>query len=157
VLVPDRLRTPVPWRLPNLLLLTTTTTVGLLLVLVAWAGASGSVQIDTQVRWVNVGTAGVIVLGCGNVLWFLSGRRAVGELRRLVTSRLRPAVHGHADSVAADAAPAGVLVATQKMSRYHLAACPLAAGKAAVPATEAAHRAAGRRPCGVCLPSDARQ
>ncbi len=147
VVVPGRLPGSAPWRAPHLLLLAVTTGGGLLLVMASWVGASGSVELGHQVAWSNVGAAGVIVLGTGNVVWFLAGRRAVGELRRAMLANLRRDL-GDANDVAA---PATELVASESMARYHRAGCPLATGKSTVRASESEHRTAGRKPCGVCL------
>src|SRR5438067_13202899 len=62
------------------------TAVGLLIIGIAWFGASSSVVVSSQVRWTNVGVGGLIVLGAGILAWVLAGRRAVGELRRHVIS-----------------------------------------------------------------------
>ena len=130
---------PVPWKLGDLLVLYVCTLGGLVLVGVGWFGTSSSVVVGDQVRWVVVGAAGVIVLGAGNLAWLLTGRRAVGELRRrLVAERRLLSVPPSASTMR--------LVSGPNMTRAHLDSCPLVAGKpvATVTATD------GLRRCGVC-------
>ena len=82
--LPDRFQRPVPWRVGDLLALVGTWCAGIVLVLVAWFCSDSATSVDSQVRWLNVGVIGVITLGVGNLLWLITGRRAIGELRRLV-------------------------------------------------------------------------
>ena len=126
------------------------TFVGLLLVFLAWYETSASVRLGSQVRWTNVGVAGVIVLGAGNLLWLLRGKRATGQLRRHVLPLV--ALDDHTP---VEARPASPLVAGPDMTRFHRADCPLVAGKQVRAAARESHVRAGREPCGVCLPSDA--
>jgi len=148
--VRDRFRRSVPWGMSDLLAIYTTTFIGLLLVFLAWFETSASVRLKNQVHWTNVGVAGVIVLGAGNLFWLLRGKRATGELRRL----LLPQVPVE-DEAPIEAPRAGPLVAGPDMTRFHRADCPLVAGKSVSAAGREAHARAGREPCGVCLPSDA--
>jgi hypothetical protein len=148
----DRGERRVPWRLGDLYGLYGTTVGGLLLVAIAWYQASGSIDPDAQVGWTNLAVAGLIILGAGNLVWLLTGRRVVGELRRDVIARLplRPVTSEH-EPVAPSS---GALVAQRGMTRYHRPECLFVTGKAATAASEPSHRRAGRRPCEVCL-SDA--
>ena len=147
--MPDRFRRSLPWELSDLLAVYATTFIGLLLVFLAWFGTSASVRLNSQVRWTNVGVAGVIVLGAGNLFWLLRGKRATGELRRLLLPRVP--VH---DEAPIGAPRAGPLVAGADMTRFHRPDCPLVAGKNVSAAGREAHTRAGREPCGVCLPMD---
>jgi hypothetical protein len=131
----------------DLLAVYATTFIGLLLVLLAWFETSASVRLTNQVHWTNVGVAGVIVLGAGNLFWLLRGKRATGELRRLVLP-LVP-VDGDAPT---EVPRAGPLVAGPDMTRFHRADCPLVAGKNVSAAGREAHGRTGREPCGVCQP-----
>jgi hypothetical protein len=150
MLSPDR-RT-VPWQVGDLLLLYLANVSGLLLIVVAWFEASSAVSQDTQIVWLDIGITGVIVAGAGNLLWLLTGRRAVGELRRALT----PALTARFSEPTGETGPAvstadpGQLVAGADMTRYHRADCPLVAGKEVADAPEESHRARGRRPCQVC-------
>jgi len=133
----------------DLLAIYATTFIGLLLVFLAWFETSASVRLRNQVHWTNVGVAGVIVLGAGNLFWLLRGKRATGELRRL----LLPLV-SVADDAPVDVPRAGPLVAGADMTRFHRADCPLDAGKRVSAAGREVHVRANREPCGVCLPTD---
>jgi hypothetical protein len=147
---PDR--RSVPWQVGDLLLLYLANVGGLLLIVVAWFEASGAVSQDAQILWLDVGIVGVIVAGAGNVLWLLTGRRGVGELRRALT----PALMARFAEPSAEAAPAvpatdpGQLVAGADMTRYHRADCLLVVGKEVRLAPEETHYARGRRACQVC-------
>lgn len=141
---------PIPWRARDLTRWTLGTWVGLIVIVVAWFGASGSAELDVQYRWLNLGVAGAVIVGTANIVWLLNGVRAVRERRHEILAALlaeaspSEEVPDHLES------RDDVLVAAPKMTRYHRADCPLVAGKAAAEAGLRAHRAAGRRPCGVC-------
>lgn len=121
-----------------------------LIMVIAWYEASGTVRVERQLEWAVVGVAGAGAVCVAMVLWVLAGRRAVAFRLHGTTSvlgyRARPAP-------AEMSRPAAVsLVATRRMSRYHLPWCRLAAGKPVRPASRGEHEAAGRKPCGVCQP-----
>lgn len=146
---PARGATSVPWRLGDLLVLYATTAIGVVLVLSAWYAASDELTLADQTGWLTVGTAGVVVLGAGNLAWLLAGWRAVTLERRRVCA-LVPA------TPAAPAAPAevvGELVAARSMTRFHRPDCALVAGKRVRHYALATHEARGRRPCDVCQPT----
>ena len=147
--MPERFRRSVPWGMSDILAIYATTFIGLLLVFLAWFETSASVRLRNQVHWTNVGVAGVIVLGAGNLFWLLRGKRATGELRRL----LLPLVPVD-DDAPVDVPRAGPLVAGADMTRFHRADCPLVAGKRVSGAGREVHVRANREPCGVCLPTD---
>jgi hypothetical protein len=143
----------VPWRIGDLVLLYLVNLAGLILILVAWFEASGDLTIRAQIPWVNVGVAGIIVAGAGNLLWLLTGRRAVGELRRRLTVRL-PGAGSAASSVRAQPdMELGVFVAGTGMTRYHRPDCPFVEGKRVTVASEDGHLSAGRVACDVCIPA----
>jgi hypothetical protein len=150
--MPDRFRRSVPWQPGDLVTLYVATVSGLLLVFLAWLETSGAVHLRSQVRWTNVGVAGVIVLGAGNLLWLLRGRRAIGELRAFVLPRVvvETPTSATPPMLAPRVAPA--LVSGSSMTRFHRADCVLVVGKDVVAASESTHRRRGRTPCGVCQP-----
>ena len=147
-----RVRTPhTAWTLGPALWLALVNGGGMLLILVAWWGSSGSVRLPNQVAWLNVGVLGVVTAGAGNVTWLLAGRRAIAERRGAMQARiaaLAPAVAAPDVAAAADER----LVSRAGMTRYHRKECPLVAGKTVAGATLARHHKAGRHPCGVCEP-----
>jgi hypothetical protein len=156
MLSPARMTSPdrrsVPWQVGDLMLLYLTNVAGLLLIVVGWYEASGALSQDAQILWLDLGIVGVIVAGAGNVLWLLTGRRAVGELRRALTPALMARfAEPTGDSRAIDLeTDSGQLVTGAEMTRYHRADCLLVAGKEVQAAAEATHRSEGRRPCQVC-------
>jgi hypothetical protein len=122
---------------------------GLATLLVGWWGVSGTARLSHQVPWVVVGTAGLIVLGAGNGLWLLIGRRAVAERRRsllgaFAAAPLTASTHRNG------AGPKPVWATG--MQRYHRPTCQLVAGKATRSSSISAHHRAGRQPCGMCQP-----
>jgi hypothetical protein len=142
----------VPWRIGDLILTYLVNVAGLILILVGWFEASGNLTIHDQIPWLNLGVTGIIVAGAGNVLWLLTGRRAVGELRRRLTVRLPGAGPASTSGPEPDTA-LGALVTGTAMTRYHRADCPLVKGKPVTAAEEDRHLEAGRVACDVCLPA----
>lgn len=145
-----------PWRLSDLWKVGLANAAGMIAVLVAWFGAAGSVVAESQVNWVLVGAGGIAVLGVGNCIWLLIGRRGVGLRRRIV---LRPL----AEWTRCAEPSSGVLVDTlvweaervvwaAGMSHYHRPDCQLVDGKDVVFGTIAQQDLAGRSPCGMCSP-----
>jgi hypothetical protein len=144
---------------------------GLALVVAAYAGAGHEATADRQIGWVELGIAGLLVVAVANTGWLLAGRRACWRLRH----SLLPAAPGMAWPSAAapdpatpgvalpgtvapgtaprSAAAAGEFVAGAVMTWYHAPGCGMVAGRDVAVATEAEHRAQGRRPCGICLPA----
>jgi hypothetical protein len=141
---------PMPWRIGDLWALWVPLVAGAVLLLLSWWGTSATVNLSTQIVWLNVGVCGVMVGGAGIVVWLMTGRRAIGERRR----RLLPEV------VVARMVAAGVdvptasddLVTGVRMTRYHRADCPMVAGKTIRRASGVQARSAGLAPCGVCRP-----
>jgi hypothetical protein len=136
---------------------------GVVAIGVAWAQASNTVSVTSQVDWAPMGLAGVAVVTTGLLGSILVARQAVAlRLLRLAPFIADPSVAA-ADtsvavaSVAVAAVPVGggrseALVAGVNMARYHRASCPLAAGKPVRPESRTTHEAAGRKACGVCAP-----
>jgi hypothetical protein len=142
---------PVPWRLGDLLGLWLACSLGAVARLVSWWGASGTAVVTREYAWTVLGIGGAVFVGCGNGLWILSGRRAVGERRRHVLAALDaslpvPATDTEVPHVSNDP------VAATGMSRYHRPDCQLVAGKAVAHEPPEVHERHGRRPCGICAP-----
>jgi ABC-type transport system involved in cytochrome c biogenesis permease component len=121
-----------------------------LLLVLSWIGASDTTEVAAQVRWLNVGVVGILVLGAATAAMTMAGRQAVGRRRqRLLPDLSAPLAFPTAVPGAADR-----IVAVPRMRRYHVASCPLVAGKAARGATVAEHRRSGLEPCGICQPDE---
>jgi hypothetical protein len=145
-----------PWRPVDRLAVTLGNLAGGLTMLAAYSGASHEATADTQIGWVNLGIAGLLVVAVANTGWLLAGRRACWRLRH----DLLPAEPGAAWPAAGTTQPAvgiapGLPVAAPAMTWYHTPDCQMVAGKDVAPSTEADHEGAGRRPCGLCLPAQA--
>ncbi|MGH9000306.1 MAG: hypothetical protein ACRDY7_13060 [Acidimicrobiia bacterium] len=125
--------------------------VGMALILVAWAQARDTVEVDEQVSWAAVGIAGASVVGLAAVTGLTLARRAIRRRLDALSSVL-----GRHLTVALTEAPAGepteggLPVTAANMAHYHRPTCPLVAGKTARSGTEAEHGQAGLRPCAVC-------
>jgi hypothetical protein len=118
------------------------------LLAVSWLGVSGTTTFSRQVAWVNVGGAGLLAVVLGAALWVHRGRRLVGQRLGFDVSVRRP----ERDSGPARLAQAGdTFVSGAGMGRYHRPDCPAVAGKSVTSAGADAHRAEGRRPCGLCF------
>ncbi|HEV7865884.1 MAG TPA: hypothetical protein VGR20_24525 [Acidimicrobiia bacterium] len=131
---------------------------GVVAIGVAWAQASNTVSVSSQVDWAPMGLAGVAVVTMGLLGSILVARQAVAlRLLRLAPFIADPSVPAADTSAAVAAVPVGAgrseaLVAGLNMARYHRASCPLAAGKPVRPESRTTHEAAGRKACGVCAP-----
>jgi hypothetical protein len=119
--------------------------VGLVAVLLAWVGASGTLSYSHQLTFIAVGAGGVIAAGLSTGVWLLAGFRSVRERQHVVWTelgtRVRPPVlqPGPADSAHH--------VTASGMSHAHRPACPLVRGKAVSPVI-----GGGMPTCGVCQP-----
>jgi hypothetical protein len=122
---------------------------GWLAMVVGWYQAAGRLRVEDQVAWAVLSVAGTTAVGLVTVLLVLAGRRAVELRLRGVLDAVAENRQPRARAVASDTAAA--LVAAAGMARYHRPSCRLAQGKPIRPSARAAHEAAGRRPCGVCL------
>jgi hypothetical protein len=139
---------PYPWVVPDLyrwfgLLLLSAAGLG-----VAWWGISGTARLATQITWLNVGAAAVVVGGLGNVTWLLQGRRALGLRRRAVLAGI-PVSALHAAPAAYPEADA-TRFAVPGTTKHHRDGCPAVAGKPTESMTAEEHERAGRRRCGIC-------
>lgn len=135
-----------PWQDSDVLMVAVTAVLGLMAIVGAWFGASGSLVLRHQMVWLNIAIAGFAVTSGGLALWLLRSRRRVGE-RRIGLVSWEPAVAEELDDPPAPAGHTAALelVRGTGMSRVHLAECPLLDGKQALPAT-----LADGEPCGVC-------
>lgn len=141
---------PLPWRPNHLIVVYVSSVVSAVLVLMAWWGTSGTTDLASQVRWVNAGVSGLILMGSGYTIWLLHGRRAVTERRRRVLAGLESAPTPATAAVTAEGSTK--VVAGDRMTRYHRPECPLVIGKPVKATTRATQERARRRPCGVCSP-----
>lgn len=121
----------------------------------SWFAIAGKGDWNDQRPYMSFSIALVVVVSFLSLSMLLTGRRAIG-LRRIELLGDLP-VQQPAQTDTAPAAPAGrptseVLVAGEQLVRYHRADCPLTVGRDYQASDRTSHVAAGRLPCGVCLP-----
>jgi hypothetical protein len=143
-----------PWRRGHALVTGVLGAVGAVLLVWGWYGSSGTVDLNSQTRWLALGILGLIVGGLGMSVWLLAGLRAVTDLKREVLDELsrRLPVEAAAAAPAGSAPGTTALGTAPGMRRYHRAECLMIAGKDATWAEAHAHVEAGLVPCGVCRP-----
>jgi len=134
-----------PWTPRMLALSVAAMAVGVVLVVVAWIGASRESALAKQVVWVNTGVVGCAIAAAAQASWLLQGRRAVGVLRQQVLPDRQSGRRAAAPAVARASA---AFVALTGSERYHRVECLLVGGKDAV----TIDRFDGLRPCEVCRP-----
>ena len=139
---------PYPWVVPDLFRWFFLLGLSLVGIVVAWWGESGTARLSSQITWLNVGVAAVVVGGLGNMTWLLQGRRALALRRRALlatvpaaTTRAAPVAYSEEDPTR---------VAVSGASRHHRSDCPAVAGKKVKAMSADEHERAGRRPCGIC-------
>lgn len=114
----------------------------------AWWQSSGTGKLAEQSTWVGVGVVALAVIGAGNLLWVVSGRRAVRVRRDELVSGIE-ALGVVAAARLADSGDEVVRrVAVAGTDRYHREGCLLVRDKRVKPV-----RSTGRlRPCEMCDP-----
>jgi hypothetical protein len=127
---------------------------GAALMVLGWYQASGTFDVDRQLDGASVGLTGLALTLVALITWLAVSRRAVAARSATVVSLLQTSAPAADQSSRPSAAmpPGTTLVASARMLRYHRDDCQLVEGKTVAPAGRRQHEAAGRRPCGVCLP-----
>jgi hypothetical protein len=137
-----------PWPRSDRVVVGALQALGFGLLALSWLGVSGTTTFSRQIAWVNVGGAGLLAVVFGAALWVHRGRRLVGQRLGFDVSVRRPA---RAAGPTGLAQAVDTFVSAAGMSRYHRPDCPAVAGKSVTGAGADAHRAEGRRPCGLCF------
>lgn len=164
-LVPAGVRTSLrtgPWSPDHGIAVCAANLLAIVLCFVAWWQTSGIATARAQLGWFDASLLGVVI-GIGANAWFIArGRRMIrlGQVVALAgvagpfgysnggelsTNGSHPVKHK-------EIVPAGRYVAGERMSRYHIASCLLAADKQVTENSRAVHERAGRRPCELCQP-----
>lgn len=149
-------RGSVPWRLSDAAIVSVSTFIGLATVIFGWYGVSGTDRLSAQMEWADAAVGGALVAATGNVMWILSGRRAVGLRRAAQTDRLNAFVDAQAalpvvvDTQTAELMALTGFVVLRGMTLYHRPDCRLVGGRRVTRFNPSNRRS--RRPCGVCLP-----
>lgn len=144
---------PILWTQGQFLGLLASFLVALVALIGSWYGASGQATLRQQLPYLAVATCGIAVLLAGSGVWFLQGRRAVGECRRFwVQANMdRDRTDPRRGRVSTERVEGG-LVGGEGMTFYHRADCPLARDRSWPPRSLQQHLDAARRPCAVCRP-----
>lgn len=140
-----------PWSRGHFVSLAIIVALGGAVCALAWNGTSTRSQLDDQTPWIALGVAGFLVAAGAQVVFLRQGRRTVVthgvEVQASVMSLVQvrtaaPSEHGSATG----------LVAAEGMAHFHRPECPIAAGRPWQPEPQHVHEAAGRTPCGICVP-----
>lgn len=127
--------------------------VGSLIWAVGWFRVAARASLEAQVAPMNVAVAGIVVVGIGQALWFMKGRRRVGDRRRVLLS-LAPEWLERSPSRPTSAASAvsesDWYVGNERF--FHTPECPMTANRGWHALSRAQHVDAHRLPCGVCSP-----
>lgn len=71
-----------PWHAPDVLVLVVLNLLGGVVILAGALWARGLDEVPRQFPAANLSVAGLLVAGFGNVVWLLTGRRAISHRRR---------------------------------------------------------------------------
>jgi hypothetical protein len=139
-----------PWGAGDAFRLVASSTAAVVVIVAGWVIASGTDTFSRQVLGVGIGSASLLVGGCGFTRWLVAGLRQVRRARRTVIDHLdRTVPRAVAVTVAVDD-PTTVLVAGARMTRAHRKDCRLAVGKSVRPVTDRDIAARQLTRCGIC-------
>lgn len=148
-----RVRLLRPWSADDVMRLIVGDLAGLSLICVACyetvSARSGPVRTDLS--WLSLGVAGLVVAGISNGIWLLRARQAV-TTARVVLLPSNDFIVGSELVMLASEAEEPRIVSAVGMSRYHRLDCQLVVGKQVQPRTPIACEKLGQRPCEVCEP-----
>jgi hypothetical protein len=133
-----------PWKVGDVVRLVSRSGIGLVGLVGAWVGCSGSVVFRHQAGWTAGAILAVVIGATGGVTWVLSALGAVGRERRLVKSRITALYLS--DRAPSTETAFGGFVAGEGMQRYHRPDCDVVRGKSVRPVS-----GVGFTPCGMCL------
>ncbi|HEY1651506.1 MAG TPA: hypothetical protein VGG09_06450 [Acidimicrobiales bacterium] len=134
-----------PWTRTDALIAAVVMAIGGVVCFAGWWEVSTRASMAEQIMPLDLAIVGLVVIGAGQVLWFLRGRRAV-HTRRWLLLGTAAAPRRAATVIAGDDRLAG----TERF--YHRLDCPMVDDRPWGATSRAAHEASGRIPCGVCIP-----
>ena len=132
-----------PWTRADRLVTAAVIALGVLLILIAWIGASDTTDWDTQMGWTALSMAGVVVVCIGVGIWLFRGFARVRAEARAVRRSVAARIARNGPTVEDDISNGWVTVAG--MAHRHRPDCLLVRGKNVVATDEAV-----LAPCGVC-------
>lgn len=140
------MQTASPWTRSDAVATAAVMAIGSIVWFVGWWEVSDRATMESQLSALNIAVLGMLVIGAGQTLWFLRGRRAVHDRRRLLLG-----VDVRTSSTTA-VAPVDEDRFAGSERFYHRVDCAMADERNWTPSPRAVHERAGRTPCGVCAP-----
>lgn len=144
-----------PWSAEDLIRWLVLWVIGAIMLVVGWFLASSRATLQAQLVPVDIAIAGAILVCMANVLWLLSGRRAVGERMRQLLAPVGELAYARlllAGQPISKAGDAERLVAGDGLHHFHRETCVMASGRNWPAFHLSDEGAADRVPCSVCLP-----
>jgi peptidoglycan/LPS O-acetylase OafA/YrhL len=141
-----------PWSRRDLVRLAVGIATGGVVVALAWNGAATRSQLDDQTAYVALAVAGFLVAVAAQSLWLKRGRRAVAVYAAAVQTSVATMIDEPPATRSVVITTGDGLVATGGMRHFHRSDCPIAADKGWSAEPRRSHEAAGRTPCGICVP-----
>lgn len=133
-----------PWTRTDVVKAAVLIAVGCVVWAIGWYAVADEPDFGRQVGPMNIAVVGFVIVCTGQMVWFLGGRRAVNDRRRVLLG---------SDAVAA---AVGVELDEDSFAGserfYHRLDCSMVDGRAWAPTSRDAHERAGRVACGVCAP-----
>lgn len=124
------------------------------LVVVGWYRTGGTEDLGSQVAWLELTVASLVVASAASCTWLVKGRRSLQHRARPLWSALDDWVGGQLVDdrrTSPDREPEHfVIVVASGVCRYHRPACPLTAGKRLRAIGHHDRNGPDFRPCGVC-------
>ena len=145
-------RTYRPWSAEHMVLLWMADMVALALLMICWWEVASTGILRTQLTWIELGMAGLVIAGAANALWLLRGRQSVALASAML---LQESVLADLDVVGqgtGDGTAAGATVHVPGGSRFHRPGCAFVADRVARPMPRADLERAGLEPCQICSP-----
>jgi hypothetical protein len=119
--------------------------VGCLVWAIGWHRVAYQPAFAAQIAPMNVSIVGFVIVCAGQMLWFLGGRRAISDRRRVLLG-------SDATATPSGSAEQGEDRFAGSERFYHRLDCAMVGDRAWTPTPRAAQERAGRVPCGVCAP-----
>lgn len=142
--------TPEPWRRRDAAVVGLVVGLGVVGLIITWIGISGTARLTPQARWLGLGIASLLLAGFAMVGWLVLGLTRVAILRREVVRRLDRTEPVAEAAVTAEVPTGDRFGIATGMRRYHLAHCPLLAGKDVRWLDAKTLAFADTEPCGIC-------
>ncbi len=121
---------PEPWRRRDAAVVALVVALGVVGLVVTWVGISGTAKLTPQARWLGFGIASLMLTGFAMVGWLVLGlTRVAATPARWCASAGRGAVGRRGRGHRMVLVLVTDSVSRPRAARYHLAHCPLLAGK----------------------------